>query len=66
MPIIQRLMARRDAIQAQLDQWIRRGFKGGGAVASEDATRQETADKITEISDLNQKIAEERTKDRDA
>jgi hypothetical protein len=66
MPIIQRLMARRDAIQAQLDQWIRRGFKGGGAVASDDATQQETADKVTEISELNQKIAEHKAKDRDA
>ena len=66
MPIIQRLMARRDAIQAQLDQWIRRGFKGGGAVASEDATQKETADKVTEVSELNQKIAEQKAKDRDA
>ena len=66
MPLIKQLMARRDAIQAQLDRWIKLGFRGGGKDASKDATQQETADKVTEVSELNQKIAEQRAKDRDA
>ena len=66
MPLITRLKERRDKIQGQLDRWIKRGFRGGGDVASNDATQQETADKVAEVADLHQQIAEEKAKDRDA
>ena len=66
MPLIARLKARRDKIQAQLDRWISRGFKGGGEGASADATQQETAGKVSEVADLNRAIAEEEAKKRDA
>jgi hypothetical protein len=65
VPWLAGLKARRDKIQAQLDLWIARGFKGGGEGASVDATRKETAQKISEVADLNRAIAEE-TKKRDA
>ena len=66
MPIISRLKERRDKIQEQLDRWIRRGFQGGGTGASLDATQQETADKVAEVADLHQQIADEKAKVRDA
>jgi hypothetical protein len=64
MPLIDRLRARRDQVQAQLDRWIKRGFRGGGKDASDDATQQETADKVAEIAGLHQQIAAEKAKDR--
>ena len=66
MPIISRLKERRDKVQGQLDRWIKRGFSGGGTGASSDATQQETADKVAEIADLHQQIADEKAKVRDA
>ena len=66
MPLIARLKARRDKIQAQLDRWISHGFKGGGEGASADATQKETAGKVSEVADLNRAIAEEEAKERDA
>ncbi len=66
MKAIERLRARRDQLQAQLDRWIARGFRGGGKIAS-DATRQETADKVAEVAKLNAQIAEQKAReDRDA
>ena len=65
VPLIARLKARRDKIQAQLDRWISRGFKGGGEGASADATQQETAGKVSQAAHLNRAIAEE-AKKRDA
>jgi hypothetical protein len=66
VPLIARLKARRDKIQAQLDRWISRGFKGGEEGASADATQKETAGKVSEVADLNRAIAEEEAKKRDA
>ncbi len=66
MPLIDRLRIRRDKVQAQLDRWIKRGFSGGGKGASDDATQQETANKVAEVAELHQQIAEEKAKDRDA
>lgn len=66
MPLIARLKERRDKIQAQLDRWISRGFKGGGEGASTDATQKETAGKVSEVANLNRAIAEEEAKKRDA
>jgi hypothetical protein len=66
VPLITRLKQRRDKIQAQLDRWISRGFKGGGEGAYADATEKETAGKVSEVADLNRAIAEEETKKRDA
>ena len=65
MKAIERLRARRDKLQSQLDQWIARGFRGGGKVLP-DATRQETADKVAEVANLNTRIAEQKAEDRDA
>ena len=64
MPLIARLKDRRDKIQAQLDRWISRGFKGGGDAG--DATRKETAEKVFEVADLNRAIAEQEKMKRDA
>ena len=66
MPLIARLKERRDKIQAQLDRWIARGFKGGGEGPSDDATQKETAGKVSEVADLNRAIAEQEAKKRDA
>ena len=66
MPLLARLKERRDKVQAQLDRWILRGFRGGGKDASQDATQKETADKVSEVADLNRAIAEEEAKKRDA
>ncbi len=66
MPLIARLKERRDKIQAQLDRWISRGFKGGGAGASSDSTQKETAERVSEVADLNRAIAEQEAKKRDA
>jgi len=66
VPLIARLKERRDKIQAQLDRWISRGFKGGGEGASGDPTQKETAVKVSEVADLNRAIAEEEAKKRDA
>ena len=63
MPLIARMKERRDRIQAQLDRWISRGFKGGGDAG--DATRKETAEKVSEVAELNRAIAEQEKK-RDA
>lgn len=65
MPLLRRLKERRDKVQAQLDLWISRGFKGGGAGVSGNATQKETADRVSEVSDLNRAISEEEKK-RDA
>ena len=65
MPLIARLKERRDKIQAQLDRWISRGFKGGGEGPSADATQQETAGKVSEVANLNRAIADEEAKKRD-
>jgi hypothetical protein len=65
MPLIERLKERRDKIQAKLDRWIARGFKGGGEGASPDSTQAETADRVSEVADLGRAIAEEEKK-RDA
>ena len=56
---------RRDRIQAQLDRWISRGFKGGGEGPGE-ATQKETAGKVSEVADLNRAIAEQEAKKRGA
>ena len=66
MPLIARLKERRDKIQAQLDRWISRGFKGGGDGPSGDATQKETAGKVSEVAGLNRAIAEQEAKKRDA
>ena len=66
MPLIARLKERRDKIQAQLDRWISRGFKGGGEGASVDSTQKETAGRVSEVADLNRAIAEHEAKKRDA
>ena len=66
MPLIARLKERRDEIQAQLDRWISRGFKGGGDGPSGDATQKETAGKVSEVAGLNRAIAEQEAKKRDA
>lgn len=65
MPLIARLKLRRDKIQAQLDRWISRGFKGGGEGPSGDASQKETAGKVSEVANLNRAIAEEEAKKRD-
>ena len=65
VPIIARLKERRDKIQAQLDRWISRGFKGGGEGASGDATQKETAAKVSEVADLNRAIADHEATKRD-
>lgn len=65
MPLIARLKERRAKIQAKLDRWIARGFKGGGEGASADSTGEETAGRVSEVADLNRAIAEEEKK-RDA
>ena len=64
MPMLARLKERRDKIQAQLDRWISRGFRGGGTDAP-NATQEETAAKVSEVADLNRAIAKEQAKDRD-
>jgi hypothetical protein len=66
MPIISRLKERRDKLQAQLDRWIARGFRGGGEGASADATSKETAEKVSEVADLSRAIAEQEAKKNDA
>ena len=66
VPLIARLKERRDKIQAQLDRWISRGFKGGGEGRSGDATQKETAGKVSEVAGLNRAIAEQEAKKRDA
>ena len=63
VPLIARLKERRDKIQAQLDRWISHGFKGGGDGVSGDATRKETADRVSEVAQLNRTIAEEEKRD---
>lgn len=65
VPLIARLKERRDKIQAQLDRWIARGFKGGREGASGDATQKETAARVSEVADLNRAIAEQEAKKRD-
>ncbi|WP_372639837.1 hypothetical protein [Hyphomicrobium sp.] len=65
MPLISRLKERREKLQAQLDRWIARGFRGGGKGTSNDATSKETADKVSEIADLSRTIAEQETKKKD-
>ena len=65
VPLIARLKERRDRIQAQLDRWISRGFKGGGEGPGE-ATQKETAGKVSEVADLNRAIAEQEAKKRGA
>ena len=65
MKFVERLKARRNKMQGQLDRWIARGFRGGGKDVP-DATRQETADKVAEVANLNARIAEEEARDRDA
>jgi hypothetical protein len=66
VPLIARLKERRDKVQAQLDRWIARGFRGGGEDASVDATQKETAGKVSEVADLNRAIAEQEAKKRGA
>jgi hypothetical protein len=66
LPLLARLKERRDQIQRQLDRWIAHGFRGGGEGASVDATRKETAGKVSEVADLNRAIAKQEAKDRDA
>jgi hypothetical protein len=63
MTLIDRLKRRRDKIQQQLDQWIARGFRGGGKTPSGDATPKDTAKKVSEVADLNRIIAEREAKD---
>jgi hypothetical protein len=58
--VLARLKEQRDRIQAQLDRWILRGFR------VDDATREETAQTVTKVADLNRAIAEEEAKDRKA
>ena len=65
VPLIARLKERRDKIQAQLDRWISRGFRGGREGPG-DATQKETAGKVSEVADLNRAIAEQEAKKRDA
>jgi hypothetical protein len=65
LPLIARLKERRDKIQAQLDRWISRGFKGGGEGASGDSTRKETAERVSEVVELNRTIAEQEAKKRE-
>ena len=60
--IISRLKERREKLQAQLDRWIVRGFRGGGTGASDDATSKETASKGWEVADLSRAIAEQEAK----
>lgn len=64
MSLIDRLRERRDKLQRQLDGWIARGFRGDGTTSSEDVTPKETANKVSEVADLNRIIAE-REKDDD-
>jgi hypothetical protein len=64
MPLLDQLKARRDQVQAQLDRWISRGFRGGGKNAP-NATAKETAGRVSEVADLNRAIAKERAKERD-
>jgi hypothetical protein len=52
MPLLARLKERRDQIQAQLDRWISRGFRGGGKNAPH-ATEKQTAERVSEVADLN-------------
>ena len=66
VPIITRLKQRRDAIQKQLDQWIGRGFRGGGTGHSDDASQKETAQKVADVADLSRTIAREEAKKSDA
>jgi hypothetical protein len=66
VPLLARLKERRDKIQAQLDRWISRGFKGGGEGASGDATQKETAEKVSAVANLNRAIAEHEARKRDA
>jgi hypothetical protein len=65
LELIERLRRRRDRLQQQLDRWISRGFRGGGKNSSDDATPHETANKVSEVADLNRLIAEQKTKDRE-
>ena len=60
MPLIARLKEQRDKIQAQLDR-----NKGGGEGASADATRKETAGKVSAVANLNRAIAEHEARKRD-
>lgn len=63
MGLIERMKSRRAKIQRQLDQWITRGFRGGGSGPSGDATTKETAKKVAEVADLNRIIADQKNKD---
>ena len=63
MPLLARLRERRDKVQAQLDDWISRGFRGGGTGAH-NATQKETAAKVSEVAELNRAIAKAQTKQR--
>src|SRR4029079_4759573 len=65
MPLLGRLRERRDTVQAKLDRWISRGFRGGGKDAP-NATAKETAERVSEVADLNRAIAKEQAKDRGA
>ena len=65
MPLLARLKEQRDKIQAQLDRWVSRGFRGGG-IDAPDATRKETARKVSEVAELNRTIAKEEAKERDS
>lgn len=49
MEFMEHLKRRRDKLQQQLDQWISRGFRGGGKSPSDDATPKETAKKVSEV-----------------
>lgn len=66
MPLVARLKEKRDKIQATLDRWISRGFRGGGEGGSKDATQKETAGRVAAVADLNRAIAEQEVKKRDA
>lgn len=63
MGLIERLKRRRDKLQQQLDQWVSHGFRGGGEGPSGDATPKETANKVSEVADLNRIIADQKAKD---
>lgn len=66
MALIDRLRERRDRIQAQLDRWVARGFRGGGKASSDDATQKETAQKVADVAELHRIIAEQGAKNQDA
>ena len=64
--LIERLKQNRDRLQKQLNEWIARGFRGGGKTSSEDATREATASKVGEVADLDRQIAEQEAKEPNA